>query len=321
VGNIQVKNGKAFEYACLNSLYSALSPAQEVLVENTPQLETARNAYMIAPDELREDLNKAANAASRVITRLEPQLEHPDKNVPLYLSIQADAQGQVGDVRDVLCIRKQNEWEIGLSCKHNHRAVKHSRLSATIDFGKEWFGIPCSKEYYNVIIPIFEELRDIRKRSDKTAKWSEFEDKFDRFYIPVLQAFMIELQRLDRENTSVIPERLIKYLVGKNDYYKVITNNSKRTTLIEAINIGGTLNRQSEGVKSIVNVAKLRLPKRFFNVDFKRNSDTTIEVVCDEGWTVSMRIHSASSLVEPSLKFDVNLISLPNTIHAQIEPW
>ena len=60
---------------------------------------------------------------------------------------------------------------------------------------------------------------------------------------------------------------------------------------------------------------------RVYFLDFKEGSDTTIEVVCDEGWTVSMRIHNASSRVEPSLKFDVNLVSLPSTIHAQVEPW
>jgi len=52
-----------------------------------------------------------------------------------------------------------------------------------------------------------------------------------------------------------------------------------------------------------------------------KDSQTSIIVTCDMGWTVSMRIHNASSRVEPSLKFDVNLISLPNTIHTQIEPW
>jgi hypothetical protein len=132
---------------------------------------------------------------------------------------------------------------------------------------------------------------------------------------------MEELQRLDRMNPSIIPERLIRYLIGKNDFYKVITNNRKKTTRVEAINIAGSLNRPSVGKHSVVNVARLRLPKRFYNVDFKENSSTTIEVVCDEGWSVSMRIHNASSRIEPSLKFDVNLISLPNTIHAQVEPW
>ena len=321
MGQIQVINGKAFEYACINSLYIYLSPDQDVNIENTPQLDTAYQAFLATSESMRNKLIRAANAATRVIKQLEPQLEYPNKNKPLYLSIQADAQGRIGDVRDILCIRKQNEWEIGLSCKHNHRAVKHSRLSATIDFGTEWFDIPCSKEYFSDITPLFDELRNTRDNSGGTAKWSDIENKNEKFYVPVLRAFINELKRLDNANTLAIPEKLIRYLVGKNDFYKVITEDARKITRIEAINISGTLNRPSEGKQSIVNVTKLKLPTRFHNIDFKPNSETTIEVVCDEGWTVSMRIHNASSRVEPSLKFDVNLISLPNTIHKQVEPW
>jgi len=321
MGQIQVNNGKAFEYACLDSLYRSLSTDQDVCIESTPQLETAHQAFLAASAAMRDKLIDAANAATRVVKRLEPQLEYPDKNTPLYLSIQSDAQGQLGDVRDVLCIRKQNEWEIGLSCKHNHRAVKHSRLSATIDFGAEWFDIPCSQEYFDAVIPLFDELRSMRDSSGGTAKWSDIDDKSGTYYVPILRAFMDELNRLDSANPLVIPERLIRYLVGKNDFYKVITEDARKTTRVEAINISGTLNRPSEGRRSIVNVAKLKLPARFYNIGFRVNSETTIVVACDEGWTVSMRIHNASSRVEPSLKFDVNLISLPNTIHAQVEPW
>ncbi len=63
------------------------------------------------------------------------------------------------------------------------------------------------------------------------------------------------------------------------------------------------------------------MPTQFYHIGFKPGSDNTIEVVCDEGWQISMRIESASSKVEPSLKFDVNLISLPSSVHTQIEPW
>jgi len=124
MGQIQVNNGKAFEYACLDSLYISLSPDQDVNIVSTPQLETAHQAFLAASEVMRDKLIRAANAATRVVKRLEPQLEYPDKNIPLHLSIQADAQGQIGDVRDVLCIRKQNEWEIGLSCKHNTRTSR-----------------------------------------------------------------------------------------------------------------------------------------------------------------------------------------------------
>jgi len=126
---MSVKNGKAFEYACLQSIYESLSPTQDVSIVSTPQFETAYSYFLGSSEKMRGKLVMAANAATRVIIRLEPQLEYPANNIPLYLSIQPDSQGQVGDVRDVLCIRKQNEWEIGLSCKHNHHAFKHSICS------------------------------------------------------------------------------------------------------------------------------------------------------------------------------------------------
>ena len=319
MSGIQTKNGKAFEYACLDALNRALSPSQSIVVESTPPLKTASTAYKNASSLMQDKLSKAADAAARVVVRLEPQLEYPDKNKPLYLSLQTDAKGIAGDVRDVLCIRKQNGWEIGLSCKHNHHAVKHSRLSSTIDFGTEWFGIPCSRDYFAAITPLFDEMRQIR--DDSGELWRNIDLKAERFYIPVLRAFLAELVRLDSNNPKKIPARMIHYLIGKNDFYKIITDDAKMTTRIEGINIAGTLNRPSGKNSSIVNISKLKLPSKFYFLDFKDGSDNTITVVCDEGWTVSMRIHSASSKVEPSLKFDVNLKSLPNTIHAQVEPW
>jgi hypothetical protein len=39
-----------------------------------------------------------------------------------------------------LAIRVLQKWEIGVSAKNNHNAVKHSRLSSDIDFGK-WLNI------------------------------------------------------------------------------------------------------------------------------------------------------------------------------------
>ncbi len=54
----------------------------------------------------------------------------------LELEIMADSAGQEGDVRDILTIRAVQKWEIGVSAKNNHKAVKHSRLSKNIDFSK-----------------------------------------------------------------------------------------------------------------------------------------------------------------------------------------
>ena len=149
-----------------------------------------------------------------------------------------------------------------------------------------------------------------------------------RYYIPILRAFVDELKRIDAESRANIPEALIRYLIGRYDFYKVITDDNNRTTRVEAINISGTLNAQSGKSKSIAKVSLLKMPSKFYHIDFKNGSKEGFGivyynngVVCDEGWQISMRIHSASSKVEPSLKFDVQLVSFPSSVFTQTEPW
>lgn len=317
--------GKAYEYACLIAIREHLSGKTDgdITIQESDALQTAKTAFEKAEKEgLSDKLVKAANAAARVIIRLEPQLEYG--NGSLNLVIQTDAQGIAGDVRDVVCVRRANEWEVGISCKHNHHAVKHSRLSATIDFGQEWVGVPCSQQYFDAIVPLFNELRDMRANAAENGEplplWNDIPDKAERYYVPVLNAFLAELKRL-ADNNPDVPSKLIEYLLGRYDFYKVITDDRHKTTRVEAINIAGNLNKSANGHRSIVDVAKLKLPIRFYHMGFVPDSDNKLEIVCDEGWTLTMRIHNASSKIEPSLKFDVQLVSLPSSIHAQVEPW
>ena len=317
--------GKAYEYACLVALEEYLSGRAEgpVTVVASDAHRTAQAAFNKAEREgVAINLTRAARAAVRVILRLEPQLEYG--NGALSLVIQTDAQGIAGDVRDVVCVRGANGWQIGISCKHNHHAVKHSRLSDTIDFGDEWFGIPCSRQYFNTVVPIFTELRNMRttaiENGDPAPLWNDIPDKAERYYVPILNAFLTEMRQL-ADNHPEVPSKLIEYMLGRYDFYKVITDDKHETTRVEAINIAGTLNRPANGHRSIVDVARLRLPTRFYHMGFVPGSDNKVEIVCDEGWTLTLRIHNASSKVEPSLKFDVQLVSLPNTVHAQVEPW
>ena len=234
-----------------------------------------------------------------------------------------DSMGIAGDVRDVLCVRG-NEWEIGLSCKHNHEAVKHSRLSDTINFGRDWFGKSCSQEYFDEVCEVFTPLRKIRDESKacgNPALWNIIADKEENCYVPVLEAFMKELRRLDSQYPGEIPALLIRYLIGTNDFYKVIMNEQRRFTQIESVNINGTLNQTDGRRRALIDVPLMKLPSKFYEIGFKPGSRNTIVVVCDQGWNVSMRIHNASSKIEPSLKFDVQLIAMPSSILTQIEPW
>lgn len=317
----QTENGKAFEYACAYAILEKYQKRLAVTMDDSPQMETARRFYAYLDALHKANYLKAARAAVKIIDRLEPRLSSDAS--PLILKLQTDSKGIHGDVRDVLCVR-DNTWEIGLSCKHNHEAVKHSRLSDKIDFGKDWFGKGCSDQYFQEVSDVFLPLRKMRddsKASGSPALWSSIPDKEDRCYVPVLEAFMKELKRLDQEYPGEIPGKLIRYLIGTNDFYKVIMNDQRRYTQIESVNINGTLNRSNGTKKALIDVPVMKLPSKFYEVGFKDGQKNTIVVVCDQGWNISMRIHNASSKIEPSLKFDVQLMAMPSSVLRQIEPW
>lgn len=324
----QVILGKGFEYACAVSIMeAAVNPC--VLVDSEP-MDTAKKAY---ENELtaaeRSNCMKAAQAGVRLLLRYEPQIANSCGNDPLYISLQSDKHGQVGDVRDVLCVRMQNQWEIGISCKHNHDAVKHSRLSQTIDFGKAWLNIPCSQTYFDEIRPIFDRLQTIKDDSKGRALWSDIGDedvKANEVYKPILEAFKKELLRLNEAHPSDVPKALIQYLIGRKDFYKFIAQEGQKSTKVQAFNMDGTLNKRAGSARAVSRVQPLRLPRSIFAVRFALDAQgkeklNTLEVVCDNGWSISMRIHSASSKVEASLKFDVRLEGHGTELENHTELW
>ncbi len=254
-----------------------------------------------------------ASFAVNFLLDIEPRLANGiNENDILQLEIVADKAGQTGDVRDVLAIRSLQKWEIGISAKNNHRAVKHSRLSNDIDFGQKWLGFPCSVDYFEEINPVFNNLAKLRTASKATQKWETLGDYHTSVYVPVLDAFRAELMRLDQQNPGIVAERLIKYLIGNQDFYKVIKGKNK--VEIQAYNLHGTLNLPFENIKPKAKIQKLKFPNRLIEVVYQDNSQTTLLVTLNEGWQISFRIHNASSGIEPSLKFDINLVSAPHSL-------
>jgi hypothetical protein len=63
--------------------------------------------------------------------------------------MQPDQSGGFGDVRDVVIASRKTAWQIGISAKHQHEALKHSRLSPRIDFGQQWFGHSCTSFFFS----------------------------------------------------------------------------------------------------------------------------------------------------------------------------
>ena len=129
---------------------------------------------------------------------------------------------------------------------------------------------------------------------------------------------MTELQNLD---FSCKYGRLITYLLGINDFYKVIAIDNRRVTQIQAFSMYGTLNRPAGRNRPQVRIPQLQMPNIFHDISFKPRSKNTIIITCDLGWAISMRIHNARSKVEPSLKFDVKLVGIPPGLYTHHEPW
>lgn len=319
----QSENGKAFEYACLSTLNNLLSSTQEVLLNKDEAFATAKKDFeSINPDE-QKNMSQAAKAGMELLFKFEPILQNPLDESPLTLSIQKDvvARGQNADVRDVVCSREEDNWEIGFSCKHNHDAVKHSRISPKIDFGAEWLGEKCSDEYWTTVRSVFNKLAPY-----KGIAWADVTDinKENDVYIPLLEAFMKELIRIC-ETGEQRPSNLLSYLLGGKDFYKIIQRNKNNTTDIEVFNLNNTLGKPSGSTKPRMKVIPPILPTKLFELDFleKNGQKSTNTVIANfnHGWSIKFRIHNASSRVETSMKFDIALLSLPSDMQKQTIFW
>lgn len=302
--------GRAYEYACLNALEREISKKRTAVIEKNSSYHAAKRAWETIDGSLKATFETSALAGVLAIFELEPLILDDGKD-QLDLKIQADAEGCVGDVRDILIIRRGIKWEIGLSIKHNHFAVKHSRLSKSLDFGEKWFGVNCSSQYWEDVAPIFGYL------DDQTAlgiEWSELPSKQQDVYIPLLTAFINELKRSYSEHGDLIPQKMVEYLLGRFDFYKVIGIDNQRITQIQSFNLRGSLGMPAKHSKPKYVIPVAGLPSRIVKVDFKPGSSTTVELYLDAGWQFSFRIHNASTKVEASLKFDIQIVGMPTTI-------
>lgn len=315
----QVENGKAFEYAIAKAYFDCLgSENNRVWLQENDALVYARHCFEIQDEHSRQGFYVAAEKTIETMVAIEPGLISA-KNLTDILSIRlaSDSEGVIGDVRDVIFSRPNtSSWEIGISAKNNHDAVKHSRLSPLIDFGEEWMGFSCSTVYFSEIKPVFDNLMQIKSDKPDTT-WADLgEAKSEDVYVPLLKAFRKEMLKLTKSNPEA-SANLLHYLIGRKPFYKVIKEDRNNIVIVKAFNIGGKLNQTVNGKKPVIKTDKVKLPTRIIELEFKDNSDTTLMMILDEGWQISFRIHSASTFIENSLKFDIQLIGNPPVLFTQ----
>lgn len=292
---VQLRNGKGFEWAIAIELASSLA----VKVLENAHSRNALAQFESLPLQKQRQFSAAARLAVEHI--VEKERSKFSASRPVQVRISGDSEGVSGDVRDVSLLSAK-KIIFGISCKSNHAAFKHSRLSGTIDWVKTWGLDPkgSSDNYWKVIKPVFDELRDIQTSSGKEALWAKLPNKAFDYYEPVLASFTKELERLNSgPNGSNVSSSLARYVIGQEDFYKVIVRASE--VKIMAFNFNGTLA-----------VRRSKLPTSVLSIDRLEGGRHSINVRFDRGYTLNFRIHNASSRVEPSLKFDIQAKSLPS---------
>lgn len=181
------------------------------------------------------DYNRAAKAAIEYLKRVEPILTS-NKNIYGVLRAMPDSAGTKGDVRDIdFEIFEDKEHKklisnIGISCKNNHEAVKHPRITEDPDFARVWTGgeFSCSKSFTEKIEEIFNK---IDAYAEKYCKWSEVEDKMDEIYYPIIKLFAKEIKRLGtvnekssikkQEEAKLFTKAFFEYMFGTQDFYNL----------------------------------------------------------------------------------------------------
>ncbi|GAA7879648.1 hypothetical protein BTM116_08790 [Helicobacter pylori] len=272
--------GRAYEYAWCLALEQKLSVFKKVIVDKQNGFNACYRAYESLEKSLQERYLESAKQGVLLLLDCEPLLSEVigSSQNGITLSLQKDKLGEIGDVRDILIYF--DRFCIGLSIKHNHDALKHSRLSKDLDFGEKWLGVGVSQNYKDTIKPLFERLENAKKEG---MLWRDFPNKEQEIYAPLLQAFKKEVLRIDENKKNKVPQKMVEYLLGKYDFYKAILLEREQKTKLEAYHFHNTLNRSVKNKpKRIIPLSKL--PTRMIYFDFKPKSFNTLELVLNEGW-------------------------------------
>jgi len=324
----QTEHGKAFEFACLKGIENTITNLGKGIkcqVKVNDSYNIANQFFNALPSQKHRDiLLLASHKMAAKLADLEPRLIYPVKGFRdiIDLEIQPDEKGMKGDVRDVLALKillksEKAGWEIGISCKHNHKAVKHQRISPHIDIGTQWMNSPSDAIYFQEITPVFN-LIDSSKKSGK-QNWRDLANKGTDIYKPLMEAIKNQIERLDKSCGQSICSNLLTYLIGKNDFYKVVLEN-RRAVSLQGFNFNSTLNKSADTVAPKYKVPASKLPTKIYKIEFKNNSNNTIHIILDGGWAISMRIHNATTRIENSLKLDVQLIGVPPNQYKETLP-
>lgn len=316
-GSRQNLSGRAFEYAVLSAcLEVATAKGLTVEVEQTNALVQAKRAFDEGTAESRAQLMEAARKGVQAFTLMEPRFSNPrSQSDVLKVFLQNDAAGQAGDVRDLVVLRQEQDWQTGISAKHNSKFIKSARLSDASGFAQRWLQTECSETFRTRVTEIF---RPIQGLIGTGTSWNDFgqERKHD-MYGHLVKAFKEELLLLYSIHGEIIPARFLQFLLGSNDFYKVLRIDS--TTQVQPFNLNGSLGKQAGSIRPVTKPPRLPVPTRILSLDIV--SGTTLHLYCDKGWQVALRVHNKDTALAASLGMEAHLIGHPSELFTLLIPW
>lgn len=294
------QSGDSLEYVLIESAAQKLQSIRPVEVVKDEKYYSVKNSFDSLDSETKLQLTLISKQMVEELIKSEPQLIRHAPNEPIKIHIQLDTEGKKGDVRDlIITVGTTDPKEIGVSAKNNNNAVKHPRISNNINIGQEWMGVACSDNYFKEVGEQFAPLVE-KKGKNWSTEYSE--DGKGEVYKGVCLAVIKEITNICQNNEEAVAN-LVKFLIGRKSFYKLINQDSKSFTL-EAYDFNNSLT-----------VGQLDLPSKIEGIRFKEGSNHTFIIDFDKNWSLSFRIHNASSKIEPSLKFDIRLEKSPFNLH------
>lgn len=282
--NISNRNGRALEYKVVDFLMSQNSMFKVTL---KPQALRDQERDIVNYQDIPEGLKESYSQCAKVVHNwLEKKIKGRDLVIDKLTDDEAKKKGDVTDIRIF-----SGEEIINLSIKHGHGALKHQRPPTTAQRcgcakgSKEDIGF---RKGYKVIIDNFLTLSKklaptARKFNDLLCLDKEF--IFDHLYLPICKYVTKTINELcvGKERTQA----LFSFLVGTTSFYKIIDHDDKVCILdFNSIGLPDKVIARMEG-------------KSYIYLDFSN------------GWELSLRLHTASSKLGNSLKFDTQPKQLP----------
>lgn len=271
--------GRSFEYILCNVI-------QQKWVSHinfTPRAEYEQQKDISLYNELPLDMKESYRAsANKIYDWLLPRLQTLFGSNIILLDRLPDLAGVQGDVTDIRF--SANQSVVNISLKHNHNALKHPRLTRVPNwinassqntqiykntYDDIWKRIIIDAERHVPGIKLFNELNNISK------------DYINQnIYHPLCELVRIFLTTAITGSSQV--NDMFKFLVGNNDFIKII-------------------DYPNEIIVS--DFAGIPAPT---SVEITHPQDSYLKMKFDNGWILSLRLHTASSrLHTKSIKFDV----------------